>query len=159
MGGGGWGVGGRAMMCVLTAMGHIGADRVTKWPKSSDNIGTHITNYHLIIGVLIYISWRIGTFSYCYEYSVAKHLLVLLHHYNDTITSAMASQITGVLTVYSTFVQAQIKENIKAPRYYWPLWGWIPRTKGQWRGKWFHLMTSSWVKHWHYDLLLLHPDI
>ena len=34
------------------------------------------------------------------------------------------------------FIQAQIKENIKAPRY-WPLWGeftgdwWIPRTKGQ----------------------------
>ena len=34
----------------------------------------------------------------------------------------MASQITGVLIVYSTFVQAQIKENIKAPRH-WPLWG------------------------------------
>ena len=41
-----------------------------------------------------------------------------------------------------------IKDNIKAPRH-WPLWGeftgdrWIPRTKGQKRGKWFHLMTSS----------------
>ena len=35
-----------------------------------------------------------------------------------------------------TFIQAQIKENIKAPRQ-WPLWGeftydrWIPHTKGQ----------------------------
>ena len=44
--------------------------------------------------------------------------------------------------------KAQIKENIKAPRH-WPLWGeftgyrWIPRTKGPWRGKCFHLMTSS----------------
>ena len=34
------------------------------------------------------------------------------------------------------YVQAQIKENIKAPRH-WPLWGeftgnrWIPHTKGQ----------------------------
>ena len=42
----------------------------------------------------------------------------------------------------------QIK-NTKAPRH-WPLWGeftgdrWIPRTKGQWHGKCFHLMTSSW---------------
>ena len=41
-----------------------------------------------------------------------------------------------------------MKENIKAPRH-WPLWGeftgdrWIPRTEGQWRGKCFHLMTSS----------------
>ena len=45
---------------------------------------------------------------------------------------AMASQITTVSAVYS-FVQAQIKENIKAPRH-WSLWGeytgdrWIPRT-------------------------------
>ena len=42
----------------------------------------------------------------------------------------------------------QIKENIKALRH-WPLCGeltggrWIPRTNGQWRGKCFHLMTSS----------------
>ena len=39
------------------------------------------------------------------------------------------------------FIQAQIKVNIKAPRH-WPMW--IPRRKGQWRGKCFHLMTSSW---------------
>ena len=55
--------------------------------------------------------------------------------------SAMASQITGVSMFTLLFVQAQIKENIKAPRS-WPLWGnspvtgefpdrWIPRTKGQ----------------------------
>ena len=46
------------------------------------------------------------------------------------------------------FIQTQIKENINAPRH-WPLCGeftgdrWIPRTKGQYRGKCFHLMTSS----------------
>ena len=40
------------------------------------------------------------------------------------------------------------KKNIKAPRH-WPLCGkftgdrWIPRTNGQWRGKCFRLMTSS----------------
>ena len=48
--------------------------------------------------------------------------------------------------------KAQITENIKAPRH-WPLWGefigdrWIPHTKGQLRGKLFHLMTSSWHAH------------
>ena len=48
------------------------------------------------------------------------------------------------------FFQAQIKENIKVPRH-WPLWAeftgdrWIPRTKGQLRGKCFHLITSSWM--------------
>ena len=45
--------------------------------------------------------------------------------------TVMASQITGV-----SIVQAQVKENIKAPRH-WPLRGeftddrWIPCTKGQ----------------------------
>ena len=48
----------------------------------------------------------------------------------------MASQIAGVSLFTQTFVQAQIKENINAPRH-WPLWReftdnrWIPRTKGQ----------------------------
>ena len=47
-----------------------------------------------------------------------------------------------------SFIQAQIKENIKAPRH-WPLYGdrWIPRTNGQLRGKCFHLMTSSCIDH------------
>ena len=48
-----------------------------------------------------------------------------------------------------SFIQAQIKETIKAPRH-WLLCGkftgdrWIPRTKDQLRGKCFHLMTSSY---------------
>ena len=55
------------------------------------------------------------------------------HQYNDVITSAMAYQITS-LTI--PFIQAQITENLKAPRH-WPLWReftgdrWIPSTKGQ----------------------------
>ena len=48
----------------------------------------------------------------------------------------MASQITNLAMFTQTFIQAQIKENTKAPRH-WPLCGeftddrWIPRTKGQ----------------------------
>ena len=50
--------------------------------------------------------------------------------------NAIASQMTNLTIVYSTFIQVQIKENIKAPRHC-PLCGeftgdrWIPRTKGQ----------------------------
>ena len=50
----------------------------------------------------------------------------------------MASPITSRLFT-QPLIQAQIKENIKAPRH-WPLCGeltgdrWIPRTKGQYRG-------------------------
>ena len=59
-----------------------------------------------------------------------------LLYYNDVIMSAKASQITSVSFFTQSFVQAQIKENIKAPLH-WPLWGkftgdrWIPHTKGQ----------------------------
>ena len=56
-----------------------------------------------------------------------------LKHYNEW--SAMASQIRS-LTIIQRFIEAWIKENIKAPRH-WPLWGeltsdrWVPHTKGQ----------------------------
>ena len=49
---------------------------------------------------------------------------------------AMASKITSFTIVYPTVMQAQIKENIKAPRH-WPLCGeltgdrYAPRTNGQ----------------------------
>ena len=68
-------------------------------------------------------------------------------HYSDVIMSAMASQITGVSIVCST-VFFSGAENFKATRH-WPLCEeftgdqWIPRTKGQLRGKCSHLMTSS----------------
>ena len=63
--------------------------------------------------------------------------------------SAMASQSPASRLFIQAFIQALVKENIKAPRH-WPLWGeftgdrWIPHTKGQKRRKCFHLMTSSW---------------
>ena len=57
-------------------------------------------------------------------------------HYNDVTMHAMASQITSLTIVTQPFIQAQIKENIKAPRH-WHLceeffgdW-WIPHRNGQ----------------------------
>ena len=40
-------------------------------------------------------------------------------HYSDVMMNAMASKITSVSIVYLKSAQAQIKENIKAPRH-WP---------------------------------------
>ena len=66
-------------------------------------------------------SWR--------RLNVEKFTALQAFHYNDVIMNAMTSQIT------QAYIQAQIKENIKAPRH-WLLWGeftgdrWIPRTKG-----------------------------
>ena len=82
------------------------------------------------------------------------------NHHSDVIMSKMAFQIIGVSidcsTVYSSADQRKHPTpfqyhhyNIKAS-HIWPVWGEstgdrsIPLTKGQWREKCFHLMTSSW---------------
>ena len=60
----------------------------------------------------------------------------IVSHYSDVVMSPMASPITSLTIIYSTVIQAQIKEKIKRPRH-WHLGGeftgdrWIPRTKGQ----------------------------
>ena len=85
--------------------------------------------------------WRIGLY------------ITIIHQEdcNITVTSQWARwrlKLPASRLFAQPFVQAQIKENKKVPRH-WPLWGestcdrWIPLTKGQWRGKCFHLMTSS----------------
>ena len=72
-------------------------------------------------------------------------------HYGDVIMGAIASQITSLTIVYSTVYSDADQRKIKASRH-WPLCGeftgdrWIPRTNGLWRGKRFHLMTSSWIR-------------
>ena len=70
------------------------------------------------------------------SYYILFNIRSMASHYSGIIMSVMAFPITSILIVYSTVIQVQIKENIKAPRH-WPLWGeftgdqWIPRTKGQ----------------------------
>ena len=57
---------------------------------------------------------------------------------------AIASQITSLTIVKTSFIQTQIKENIKAPRH-WALCGPV-NSPHKWpvTRKYFHLMTSSW---------------
>ena len=71
-------------------------------------------------------------------------------HYIDFIRTTMASQITSLTIVYSTVYSDQRKHQSSASLAF--VWGihrdrWIPRTKGQLRGKCFHLMTSTWWAH------------
>ena len=77
-------------------------------------------------------------------------LSVQHHHYNDVMMSAMASQITSLTIVYLTICSGadQRKHHISASlAFAMGFIGdrWIPRTNGQWRGKCFHFMTSSWL--------------
>ena len=63
--------------------------------------------------------------------------------------TTMASQITSLTVVYSTVYSDADQRNHQSSASLAFVWGihrdrWIPRTKGQLRGKCFHLMTSSW---------------
>ena len=66
-------------------------------------------------------------------------------HYDDVIMSTMASQITSLTIVYSTvYSDADQRKHQSSASLAFVWIRWIPRTKGQLRGKCFHLMTSSW---------------
>ena len=63
----------------------------------------------------------------------------------------MASQITSLTVDYSTVYSDADQRKHKSSASLAFVWGihrdrWFPRTKGQLRGKCFHLMTSSWIK-------------
>ena len=69
-------------------------------------------------------------------------------HYNDVIMTTIASQITSLTVVHSTIYSNADQRKHQSSASLAFVWGihrdrWIPRTKGQLRGKCFHLMTSS----------------
>ena len=78
--------------------------------------------------------------------------------------TTMASQITSLTIVYSTVYSDADQGKHQSSSSLAFVWGihrdqWIPRTKGQLRGKCFHLMTSSWtpiIPPWHMALNLMH---
>ena len=73
-----------------------------------------------------------------------------MFHYNDVIMTTIASQITSLMVDYPTVYSDANQRKHQSSASLAFVWGiqrhrWIPRTKGQWRGKCFHLMTSSCV--------------
>ena len=73
---------------------------------------------------------------------------IMTIHYVDFIMTTMASQITSLTIVYSTIYSDADQRKHQSSASLAFVWGihrdrWIPRTKGQLRGKCFHLMTSS----------------
>ena len=82
----------------------------------------------------------LGSYPYSLDWSL--HTLQRRHNQRDDVSDPQ--RLDCLLNRL-----LQIKENINVPRH-WPLWGeftgdrWIPLIKGQWRGKCFHLLTSSY---------------
>ena len=71
-------------------------------------------------------------------------------HYGDVKMGAIASQITSLTIVYSTVYSDADERKQQSSASLAFVWGshrgrWIRRTKGQLRGKCFHLMTSSCI--------------
>ena len=82
-------------------------------------------------------------------YPIKKHIAVCgVSHYDDVIMTTIASQITSFTFVYSTVNSDADQRKHQSSTSLAFVCGinrdrWIPRTKGQLRGKCFHLMTSS----------------
>ena len=77
-------------------------------------------------------------------------ILILIHpsHYIDVIMTTIASQITSLTVVYSIVYSDADQRKHQSSASLASVWGshrdrWVPRTKGQLRGKYFHLMRSS----------------
>ena len=86
-----------------------------------------------------------------YDKSVTSHCI-------DVIMTTMASQITSLTVVYSiVYSEADQRKHQSSSSlaFVWRIHRdrWIPRTKGQLRGKCFHLMTSS-CTHSKWELML-----
>ena len=79
-----------------------------------------------------------------------RHKIARFHtHYIDVIMTTMASQITSLTVVYSIVYSIADQRTHQSSASLAFVRGihrdrWIPRTKGELRGKCFHLMTSSW---------------
>ena len=83
-------------------------------------------------------------------YKNYQSLVISNLHYDDVRMGAIASQITSLAIVYSAFYSGVDQRKNQSSASLAFVWGihldrWIPCTKGQLRGKCFHLMTSSWT--------------
>ena len=83
--------------------------------------------------------------GYVVSFSTAQ---LKYNHYTDVMMTTMASQITSLTVVYSTVYSDADQRKHQSSASLAFVRGihrdrWIPRTKGQLRGKCFHLMTSS----------------
>ena len=112
--------------------------------------------------VIIYGLWIMKTAALKLELAVRTRIrtglfnentILFLHsnhqcHYDDVIMTTMAAQITSLTVVYSTVYSDANQRKHQSSASLAFVWGihrdrWIPCTKGQLRGKCFHLMTSS----------------
>ena len=85
-----------------------------------------------------------------FPFQFVSETIIMDYHYCDAIMGTIASEITSLTIVYTTVYSDADQNKHQSSASLAFVWGihrdrWIPRTKGQLRGKCFHLMTSSWL--------------
>ena len=85
------------------------------------------------------------------HYACTSRPILPIVHYIDVIMTTIVSQITSLTVVYSPVYSDADQRKHQSTASLAFVWGihrdrWIPRTKGQFRGKCFHLMTSSCLR-------------
>ena len=101
---------------------------------------------HVNIAVIIN-----ATVLYILVFMYLLEIKLLLLHYIDVIMTTVASQITSLTIVYSIVYSGtdqgkhQSSTSLAFVQGIHRDW-WIPSTKGQLRGKCFHLLTSPWIE-------------
>ena len=128
-----------------------------KWPAQVStvvaNVGRELSLLKMAINManadyLSFFLWN-ELEPRCQQRAVGSLELLFYKHYADVIMTTMASQITSLTIVYSIVYSDADQRKHQSFASLAFVWGihrdrWIPRTKGQLRGKCFHLMTSSW---------------
>ena len=136
------------------------------WTKSTTVVG--VIQKILFLGRVVHL-WSIFHSSFFPVTPINNSVLVHTkhghQHYDDVRMGAIASQITSLAIVYSAFYSGVDQRKHQSSASLAFVWGihrdrWIPRTKGQLRGKWFHLMTSSWSRRdWRPSSMIIYYQI
>ena len=109
-------------------------------------------NIHFVTFELRWISliYRLIKAWFSFALHCKQRAYIVAVHYDDVIMTTIASQITSLTSVYSTVYSDADQRKHQSSASLAFVRGihrdrWIPRTKGQLRGKCLHLMTSSWI--------------
>ena len=104
----------------------------------------------LAIFCLVSVVIMVPSWTYRNKSSNLLNINVNINHHNDVIMTTISPQLTSLMVVYSTVYSDADQRKHQSSASLAFVWGihrdrWIPRTKGQLRGKCFPLMTSSCV--------------
>ena len=133
----------------MASIGYSGLIQATGWQGKKSKLKTECKHLHskkhLLKRRMSLLTLSLSTMCCLVWHNNQQDSL----HYNDVIMGAIASQITSLTIVYSiVYSDADQRKHQSSASLAFARGihrdRWIPRTNGQLRGKWFHLMTSSW---------------